>query len=62
MPRLTVDETDDAVSVVDLADRVPPRLIGLAWHRDRRRTRAAQAFVELAQAMTASFDAAEAAA
>lgn len=62
VPRLTVDETDKAVRVVDLAERVPPRLIGLAWHRDRRRTRAAQAFVELAQTMTAGFDAAEAAA
>jgi DNA-binding transcriptional LysR family regulator len=27
---------------------VPPRLIGVAWHRDRRRTPAADAFVELA--------------
>ena len=61
VPRLTVDETDDAIRVVDLADRVPPRLIGIAWHRDRHRTRAAEAFVELAQGLTAGFDAAEAA-
>ena len=46
---------------VDLADRVPPRLIGIARHRDRHRTRAAEAFVELAQGLTAGFDAAEAA-
>jgi len=58
VPRLTVDETDKAIRVVDLGDRVPPRLIGLAWHRDRRRTRAAQGFAELAQAMTAELDAA----
>ena len=33
---------------------MPPRLIGIAWHRDRRRTRAAQAFVELSQKLTMS--------
>jgi DNA-binding transcriptional LysR family regulator len=52
VPRLTVDVTDPAVRVVDLGDRVPPRLIGIAWHRDRRRTRAAQAFVALSQKLT----------
>jgi len=54
VPRLTVDETDPAVQVVDLGDRVPPRLGGIAWHRDRRRTRAADAFVELARTLTAA--------
>ena len=39
VPRLTVDEADESIAVVDLGDRVPPRLIGIAWHRDRRRTR-----------------------
>jgi molybdate transport repressor ModE-like protein len=57
MPRLTVDETDPAIEVVDLGDRVPPRLIAIAWHRDRRRTRAAEAFVELVRQQTALFDA-----
>jgi DNA-binding transcriptional LysR family regulator len=52
VPRLTVDETDPAVKVVDLGERVPPRLIGIAWHRDRRRTHASEAFVELAQRIT----------
>ena len=54
VPLLTVDDTDPSIRVVDLGDRVPPRLIGLAWHRDRRRTRAAEAFVELAQKATAA--------
>jgi len=54
VPRLTVDETDPAVQVVDLGDRVPPRLVGIAWHRDRRRNRAANAFVELARTLTAA--------
>ncbi len=57
VPRLTVDESDKAVQVVELGERVPPRIIGLAWHRDRRRTRAAEAFVELAREMTAGLDA-----
>jgi molybdate transport repressor ModE-like protein len=57
MPRLTVDETDPAIEVVDLGDRVPPRLIAIAWHRDRRRTRAAEAFVELVRQQTALIDA-----
>jgi DNA-binding transcriptional LysR family regulator len=62
VPRLTVDETDPAVTVVDLGERVPPRLVGIAWHRDRHRTRAAQSFVGLAQRITADADqAAEAA-
>src|SRR5581483_2774720 len=61
MPKLTVDAADPSIEVVDLGDRVPPRLIGLAWHRDRRRTRAAEAFVELARQQAASFDAAVAA-
>jgi len=55
-PRLTVNEADDAVEVVPLGDRVPPRLIGIAWHRDRRQTRAAAAFVELAKQMTVGSD------
>lgn len=62
VPRLTVDESDPRVRVVELGDRIPPRLIAVAWHRDRRRTRAAEAFVELARAVTAGFQPAAAAA
>jgi molybdate transport repressor ModE-like protein len=57
MPRLAVDESYPAIEVVDLGDRVPPRLIGIAWHRDRRRTRAAEAFVELAKQQTSLYGA-----
>ena len=56
MPRLTVDEADPAIQVVDLGDRVPPRLIAIAWHRDRRRTPAAEAFVALAERHAADID------
>jgi DNA-binding transcriptional LysR family regulator len=52
VPRMTVDESDTSVEVVDLGDRLPPRLVGIAWHRDRRQTRAAEAFVELARRLT----------
>jgi molybdate transport repressor ModE-like protein len=61
MPLLAVDEADPAIEVVHLGDRVPPRLIGIAWHRDRRQTRAARAFIELAKSQTADFGAAVAA-
>jgi DNA-binding transcriptional LysR family regulator len=62
VPRLTVDPMDESVEVLDLGDRVPPRLIGIAWHRDRRRTPAAEAFVELARRLTSGAElAAEAA-
>jgi DNA-binding transcriptional LysR family regulator len=54
VPRLTVDPTDDTIAVIDLGDRVPPRLIGIAWHKDRRLPTAAQAFVDAAQAVCRS--------
>ena len=44
-PRLTVDEDDPSVAVIDLHGRIPPRLIGLVWHADRHRSAAAEAFV-----------------
>jgi molybdate transport repressor ModE-like protein len=62
VPRLTVDDSDDAIEVVELGDRIPPRLIGVAWHRDRRRTRAAEAFVQAAAGVCARFEPAVAAA
>jgi molybdate transport repressor ModE-like protein len=62
VPRLTVDESDPAVAVVDLGGRVPDRQIGIAWHRDRFRTEAAEAFVAEAQALCAELFAASVAA
>ncbi len=47
-PRLTVNEDDSSVAVIDLQGRIPPRVIGLVWHRDRHRSPAAEAFVESA--------------
>ncbi|HEX2345417.1 MAG TPA: LysR family transcriptional regulator [Gaiellaceae bacterium] len=50
-PRLTVDEDDPSIDVIDLQGRIPPRVIGLVWHRDRHRSPAAEAFVESAIAV-----------
>jgi molybdate transport repressor ModE-like protein len=45
-PRLTVDEEDDRIEIVDLQGRIPPRVIGLVWHADRAHSPAAEAFVQ----------------
>jgi DNA-binding transcriptional LysR family regulator len=55
VPRLTVDETDERIAVLGLSDRFPERTIGISWHRDRHRTRAAEAFVDEARAVCAEY-------
>jgi DNA-binding transcriptional LysR family regulator len=54
VPRLTLDPAGDAVAVIELGDRVPPRLIGIAWHSDRQLTAAAHAFVDAARVLCRS--------
>src|ERR671925_58214 len=49
VPKLTLEPHDESIVELDLGPRVPPRLIALAWHRDRYRTPAAHAFVETAR-------------
>ena len=49
VPLLTVDENDDTISIVRLGPRVAPRIVGIAWHRDRYHSAAARAFVETAR-------------
>jgi DNA-binding transcriptional LysR family regulator len=39
--------------MLPFGSRIPPRTLVLAWHRDRYRSHAAQAFVELAQELAA---------
>jgi DNA-binding transcriptional LysR family regulator len=56
VPRMTVDEHDPATRVLELP-RIPPRMLALAWHRDRYRTPAARAFVETAQSVCADLGA-----
>jgi DNA-binding transcriptional LysR family regulator len=50
-PLLTVNEGDERVHVISLQGRIPPRQIGLVWHRDRHRSPAAEAFVDSAVAV-----------
>jgi DNA-binding transcriptional LysR family regulator len=56
IPRLAVDPNDERVLAVELAPDVPPRVIALAWHRDRYRSRAAELFVELASEVCAGLE------
>jgi DNA-binding transcriptional LysR family regulator len=56
-PLLTVEAGDESVVTIDLANRMPPRIIGLAWHRDRHLSPAATAFVETAAAVCAQLSA-----
>jgi DNA-binding transcriptional LysR family regulator len=61
-PLLTVDADDPDVVVIDLQGRIPPRVIGLVWHRDRHRSPAAEAFVETARVVCGDLSAESAAA
>jgi molybdate transport repressor ModE-like protein len=53
-PRLVVDPRDRALKMLPFGTRIPPRTLVLAWHRDRYRSQAAQAFVELARELAGS--------
>ena len=48
VPLLATDPKDDRISVLALDPEIPPRRIALAWHRDRHRSPAARAFVDVA--------------
>jgi len=48
-PRLVVDPRDRRLALLAFGSRIPPRTLVLAWHRDRYRSPAAQAFVQLAR-------------
>ncbi|HUJ55049.1 MAG TPA: LysR family transcriptional regulator [Gaiellaceae bacterium] len=48
-PRLVVEPRNREIAALPFGSRIPPRTIVLAWHRDRYRSRAAEAFVELAR-------------
>jgi len=46
VPLLAVDPTDPRVAIVPTD--LPPRRVALIWHRDRYRSPAAQAFIDIA--------------
>ena len=51
IPRLALDAGAPDTTALELGSRLTPRLIGIAWHRDRYRSAAAKAFVETAIAV-----------
>ena len=57
LPSLAVDPNDEATRQIELGANVPPRLIAVAWHRDRHKSPAARAFTELATEVCAELDA-----
>jgi DNA-binding transcriptional LysR family regulator len=60
--RLTLDRTDPRIRVLDLDPPIPPRRIALMWHRDRHRSPAARAFVEIVREVAAEVEGQQAAA
>jgi DNA-binding transcriptional LysR family regulator len=56
MPLLAVAPGDERVRVVRLEPPVPRRTIAVVWHRDRHRSPAARAFVEIAQSVSADVE------
>jgi DNA-binding transcriptional LysR family regulator len=57
VPLLTIDRNDELVRVLELEPEIPPRRISLVWHRDRHRSPAARAFVDVAAAVGAEVEA-----
>ena len=53
VPLLAVDANDARVRVLEIEPEIPHRRIALAWHRDRHRSPAARAFLDLASEVCA---------
>jgi DNA-binding transcriptional LysR family regulator len=49
LPSLAIDQAVGDLELVELDADVPPRRIGIAWHRDRDHSAAAAAFVKIAR-------------
>jgi DNA-binding transcriptional LysR family regulator len=45
LPQLSVDRGFPGVRAIEIGKGLPPRVIGLAWHRDRELLPAAREFV-----------------
>lgn len=52
VPQLVVNPRNPAIVTLPLDGRLPPRVLVLVWHRDRYRSAASKAFVELASEST----------
>jgi molybdate transport repressor ModE-like protein len=57
LPVLAIDATDELTVTRELPG-IPPRVLAVAWHRDRFHTDAARAFVDAARAVCAELQAA----
>ena len=55
VPYLVVNPRNPALVPVPLGGRLAPRVLVVAWHRDRYRSAASQAFAELAQELGADY-------
>ena len=55
-PLLGVQERDDRVKILRLEPPIPPRTIGVVWHRDRHRSPAARAFIDIAAQVSAEVE------
>jgi len=56
MPLLAIQPGDDRVKVIALDPPVPTRRLAVVWHRDRHRSPAARAFVEIAKTVSADVE------
>lgn len=56
VPLLAVIPGDDRVRVLAIDPPVPARAISVVWHRDRHRSPAARAFIEIALAVSANVE------
>jgi DNA-binding transcriptional LysR family regulator len=48
VPSLTVDPSSSDVCMIEITPEIPPKSIGIAWHRDRYRSTASERFVDVA--------------
>jgi DNA-binding transcriptional LysR family regulator len=55
-PLLAIAPGDDRVKVLRLVPKVPRRRVAVVWHRDRHRSPAARAFVEIASEVAAGVE------
>jgi molybdate transport repressor ModE-like protein len=55
-PLLAIAPGDDRVKVLRLVPKVPRRQVAVVWHRDRHRSPAARAFIEIARDVSADVE------
>jgi len=56
VPLLAVAPGDERVRAIRLVPKVPRRVVAVMWHRDRHRSPAARAFVEIAREVSAEVE------